>query len=102
MAKTNGPNKSQAIRDYFKVNKKAKTSEVIDALAKKGITVTVGLVNNVKSKHNKRGRVVKRAVAQGNIGIPEIKAALALLKLTGNMAAASEALAAAQEIKEIV
>src|SRR5208282_1774405 len=40
MAKTNGVNKSQAIRDYFKSNKKAKTHEVIAALAKNGITVT--------------------------------------------------------------
>jgi hypothetical protein len=46
--------------------------------------------------------VVKKAVAKGNIGIPEIKAALALLKLTGSVAAATEALAAAQEIREIV
>ena len=46
--------------------------------------------------------MVKKAVAKGNIGIPEIKAALALLKLTGNVAAATEALAAAQEIREIV
>ena len=45
-------NKSQAIRDYFKANKKAKTQEVIDTLAKKGITVTPNLVTTVKSKHN--------------------------------------------------
>ena len=54
MAKSIGPNKSQAIRDYYKANKKAKTAEVIDALAKKGITVTSNLVTTVKSKHNKR------------------------------------------------
>ena len=40
MAKTNGVNKSQAIRDFFKANKKAKTQEVVAALAKQGITVT--------------------------------------------------------------
>jgi hypothetical protein len=102
MAKTNGLNKSQAIRDYFKLNKKAKSSEVVEALGKKGITVSANLVTTVKSKHVKRRRVVRKAVAKGNIGIPEIKAALGLLKLTGNFAAAREALAAAQEIKEIV
>ena len=53
-------NKSQAIRDYFKANPKAKAQEVVDALAKKGITVTVGLVNNVKSTHNKK-QAAKRA-----------------------------------------
>jgi hypothetical protein len=43
-------NKSQAIRDHFKVNPKAKAQEVVDALASHGITVTAGLVRIVKSK----------------------------------------------------
>ena len=54
-------NRSQAIRDYYKLNPKAKTSEVIDALAKKGITVTTGLVTNVKSTHNKKHAARKAA-----------------------------------------
>ena len=53
-------NRSQAIRDYYTANPKAKTQEVVDALAKKGITVTVGLVTNVKSTHNKK-QAAKRA-----------------------------------------
>ena len=52
-------NKSQAIRDYLKANKKAKAQEVVDALAREGITVSVGLVTNVKSKSKKRRRAVK-------------------------------------------
>ena len=100
--KTNGVNKSEAIRDYFKSHKTAKTSEVVDALAKKGITVTANLVTTVKAKHKKRRRVVKNAVATGGIGIPEIKAALAFIKLTGSVAAAKQALAVAQEIRAIV
>ena len=102
MAKTNGVNKSQAIRDYFKANKKAKTQEVIDALAKKGITVTPNLVTTVKSKHNTRRRAVRKVVAKGGVGIPEVKAALAFIKLTGSVKAAKQALAVAQEIREIV
>jgi len=39
MAEKPEVNKSQAIRDVFKANPKATTQEVIDALAKKGITV---------------------------------------------------------------
>ena len=77
-------NKSQAIRDYFKANKKAKTSEVVDALAKKGITVTANLVTTVKSKHNTRRKAVRTVVAKGGVGIPEVKAALAFIKLTGS------------------
>ena len=101
MAKSEA-NKSQAIRDYFKANKKAKTREVIDALGKKGLTVTANLVTTVKSKHNKRQRSVRKVVAKGGVGIPEVKAALAFIKLTGSVKAATQALAVAQEIREIV
>ena len=102
MARTNGVNKSQSIRDYYKAHPKAKTSEVIDALAKERITVSANLVTTVKSKHNTRRRAVKKVVAKGGVGVPEIKAALALIKLTGSLKAATQALAVAQEIREIV
>ncbi|MGO9112483.1 MAG: hypothetical protein ACLP9L_24900 [Thermoguttaceae bacterium] len=102
MAKTNGVNKSHAIREYFKANPKAKAQDVVDALAKKGIMTTANYVSNLKATHNKRRQVVKKAVAKGEIGIPEIKAALAFIKLTGSVAAATQALAVAQEIREIV
>ncbi len=95
-------NKSQAIRDHFKTDKKAKTQEVIDALGKKGITVTANLVTTVKSKHNKRRRAVRKVVAKGGVGIPEVKAALAFIKLTGGITAAKKALEVAQEIRAIV
>ncbi len=102
MAKSTGPNKSQAIRDYYKANKKAKTAEVIDALAKKGITVTSNLVTTVKSKHNKRRRAKRTIVAKAGIGIPEVKAALAFIKEVGSVSLARRALTAAEEIKKIV
>ena len=54
-------NKSEAIRNYYKSNPKAKTKEVVDALAKQGITVTTGLVTNVKSTHNKKQAAKKAA-----------------------------------------
>ena len=98
-------NKSQAIRDYLKANRKATAQDVVDALAKKGMTVTVGLVTNAKSKSKKRRRAVKQvvaAVAPTGIGIPEIKAAFAFLKATGSVAMARQALAAALEIKKVV
>jgi hypothetical protein len=105
MAKTPEVNKSQAIRDYLKANRKAKAPEVVDALAKQGITVTIGLVNNVKSKGKKRRKKVKEvvaAIAPTGIGVSEIKAGLSFIKTVGSVEAAKQALAAAIEIKKIV
>ena len=95
-------NKTKAVKEYLKVNRKAKNQEVVNALAKKGITITANYVGNIKATHNKRGRAVRKVVAKGGIGIPELKAALAFLKVTKNYAAANKALAVAQEIREIV
>ena len=102
MAKVPEVNKTQAVSDYFKAHKKAKNVEVVEALAKKGITITANYVGNIKSTHNKRGRAVRKVVAKGGVGIPEVKAALAFLKLVGSVAAAKHALEVAQEIREIV
>jgi len=95
-------NKSQAVREFFKTNRKAKNQEVVEALAKKGITVSANYVGNIKSTHNKRRRAIRKVVAKGGVGIPEVKAALVFLKVTGSVAAAKAALAVAQEIREIV
>ncbi len=97
-----GMNKSQAIRDYLKANKQAKAQEVVDALAQQGIETTVNYVMNLKSKRKTRRRAVKQVVAEGVVGIPEIKAAFAFLKAVGSVAAAKQSLAAAVEIKKIV
>ncbi len=102
MAKSQKPNKSQAVREYLKANPKAKNQAVVDALAKKGIAITTAYVSNIKTTHNTRQRAVRKVVAKGGVGIPELKAALALLKLTKSMPAATQALAVAQEIREVV
>jgi hypothetical protein len=102
MAKKNGVNKSHAVREYLKANRKAKNQEVVEALAKKGIKITANYVGNIKTKHNIRRRAVRKVVAKGGVGIPEVKAALAFIKTTGSIAAAKQALAVAQEIREIV
>jgi hypothetical protein len=102
MAKTNGVNKTKAVREYFKAHKKARNAEVVEAMAKQGITITANYVGNIKAKHNKRRQAVKKVVAKGGVGIPEVKAALAFIKLTGGLAAAKKALEVAQEIRAIV
>jgi hypothetical protein len=101
MAKS-GVNKTQAVRDYLKGKKKARNQEVVEALAKKGITITANYVGNIKATHNKRRRATRKIVAKGGVGIPEVKAALAFLKVTKSVAAAKQALAVAEEIREIV
>jgi ribosomal protein L17 len=105
-AKTSGVNKTQVVRDYLKANKKAKAQEVADALAEQGIAVTVGYVRTIRAKSKRRRRavqaVVENVVAEGGVGVPEIKAAFAFLKATGGEARAKQALAAALEIKKIV
>ena len=102
MAKKNEVTKSHAVREYLKANPKAKNQGVVDALAKKGIAITASYVGNIKASHNKRQQARRKVVATGGVGIPEIKAALAFLKVTGSVAAATQALKVSQEIREIV
>ena len=68
----------------------------------KGIETTANYVSNLKTKHNTRRKAVRKVVAKGGVGIPEVKAALALIKVTGSFKAATQAQAVAQEIREIV
>jgi hypothetical protein len=102
MAKKSEVNKSQAVREFLKANRKAKNQEVVAALAQKGITITANYVGNIKATSNKRRRAMRNVAAKGGIGIPEVKAALAFLKVMGSIAAANKALAVAQEIRAIV
>ena len=102
MAKKEKVNKTHAVKEYLKANRKAKNQEVVDALAKKGIEISANYVANIKATSNKRRRAARKVVAKGGVGIPEVKAALAFLKVTGSVAAATQALAVAQEIREIV
>ena len=102
MAKNEKVNKTQAVKVYLKANPKAKNQAVVDALAKKGITISANYVAAIKTTHNKRRQATRNVVAKGGVGIPEVKAALAFLKVMGSVAKATQALAVAQEIREIV
>lgn len=102
MAKKQKVNKTEAVKEYLKANPKAKNQAVVEAMAKKGITLTANYVATIKTTHNRRRKATRKVVAKGGVGIPEVKAALTFLKLTGSVAAATKALAVAQEIREIV
>ena len=95
-------NKTHAVKEYLKANKKAKNQEVVDALAKKGIQISANYVATIKTTSNKRRRAARKVVAKGGVGLLEVKAALVFLRVTGSVKAATKALAVAQEIREIV
>ena len=50
MAKKPELSKPQAVAEYLKANPQAKPAEIVDAMAKKGITITRGHAANIKSK----------------------------------------------------
>ena len=103
MAKKQGPSKSQAVRNYLKTHRKAANKEISEALAKQGVKVSPNHVANIKTKTKTRHKAARAVVSRRGLGIPEVKAALALLKeCHGNMAEANAALAAAQEIRQLV
>ena len=105
MAEKPKVNKTKAVKDYMKAHPGAQNKEIAESLTKSGIKVTPNYVASIKGKMKTRRKKVKRAVktvvASRGVGIPEIKAALACLKICGNVAAAKEALAAAEEIKKM-
>ena len=103
MAKREGPSKSQAVRNYLKTHHTAANKEVSEALAKQGVVVSPNHVANIKAKTKTRHKAARAVVSRRGLGIPEVKAALALLKVChGSIAGANAALAAAQEIREMV
>jgi hypothetical protein len=105
MARTEG-SKTKAVREYLQQHRNAKSNEVVEALKAQGITISTSLVRNIKFKSKRRRRAVKQVVenvvAEGGVGVPEIKAAFAFLKAAGSVAVAKQALAAAVEIKKVV
>jgi hypothetical protein len=106
MAKKGAVSKTRAVLDYIKAHPGVGNKEIAEALTKEGITINAGHVSTIKTQSKKRRRakrkVVKAVVAKTGIGIPEIKAGLALLKVCGTVSAAKEALVAAEEIKKAV
>jgi hypothetical protein len=103
MAKTQGPSKAQADRNYLKTHHKATNKEVSEALAKQKVAVSPNHVANIKAKTKTRHKAARAVVSRRGLGIPEVKAALALLKeCHGSIPAANAALAAAQEIRALV
>ena len=106
MAEKQKVNKPQSVKDFLKANPGMKNKEVAESLTKSGIKVSPNYVASIKGKMKTRRKKVKRAVkavvATRGVGIPEIKAAFALMKLAGGVKEANAALAAAKEIKDMI
>jgi hypothetical protein len=103
MAKERKVNKTQTVLDYLKTHPGIGNKEVAEALTKQGIKISPAHVASIKVKSKTRRKAARAVVSRRGLGIPEVKAALALLKeCDGSMAAANAALAAAEEIRELV
>jgi hypothetical protein len=86
--------KSQAIRDYLAANKKAKASEVVSALAEKGITISPTAVYNLKARR-KMSKRRSKAEANGQVvglSIDHLLAAKKLVDTVGGVQQAREAI----------
>jgi hypothetical protein len=102
MAKKRRRNKSQAIRDFLSTSPQSTPSEIVAALAEKGIRVTSSLASNVKytssntrrrkgAKKSVRRRIVRRGAA-GALSADDIMAAKELADQLGGIAEARRAL----------
>ena len=67
MANTTTISKAQAVRDYFQKHPKAKTQEVVKALAEQDIEVKANYVRTVKS-HKKKPKRKRKPTAKGPAG----------------------------------
>ncbi len=98
--------KSHAVREYMKAHPQAKPSEIVVALWQQGIEISRAYVSIIRGNSKKRRRARRRAVNEvvekRGVGIPEIKAALGLIKVCGGLAEAKEALAAAEQIRKVM
>jgi arginine repressor len=92
-------NKTKTIKEFLRTHHGMQNKKVAEALTKQGIPVNASYVAAVKTQMKAKRKAVKTMATERGVGLPEIKAAISLLKLTDGLAAAREALAAAQEIR---
>ena len=70
MAKKQKVNKTQAVKEYLKANPTAKNQAVVEAMAKKGITLTANYVATIKTQIKKARTAKKAAVAKPVAAVP--------------------------------
>ncbi len=121
--KSGGPNKSQAIRDYYAAHPDAKPKEIAAELKKAGIDVSAAFISTIrstsmgKSKKKKTGKSAGRPVGRpasgrspgrpaasskksGNISIESLIKAKALVKELGGIDNVMTTLAALKRLAD--
>jgi 3-methyladenine DNA glycosylase Tag len=83
--KSGGPNKSQAIREYYAAHPNAKPKEISAELKKQGIDVTPAFISTIRSTSmGKKKKTVKTASAKAAPKAASVKAS-APAKSTSNI-----------------
>lgn len=117
--KTSGPNKSQAIREYYEAHPDAKPKAIVEALAAKGVVVTPAFVSTIKSTSINKGAKpaakgkrgpkpgasvkapkVAAAKSTGGVSIDTLIKAKSLVKELGGIDSAMSALAALKRLAD--
>lgn len=89
--------RSQSVRDYLHKNPQATVKEVVEALAKDGMKVSVGLVNVLKYKKARKRRVLHKASKQG----VDIKQLIAVKKLIDELGGMEQMRFAMQALEQL-
>jgi len=98
--KSAGPNKSQAIRDYYAAHPSAKPKEIAAELKKQGVDVTPAFISTIRSTTMKKK---KKTTKTASVKPASVKsAAKSPVKATGSVALSIESLLKAKGlVKEL-
>lgn len=105
--KTGGPNKSQAIRDYYAANPEAKPKQVVEALAAQGIDVSPAFVSTIKSTSKgdkpatRRGPRASKSTRGAVAALPAPRAAASSNKRSDQTISIDNLLKAKDLVKEL-
>ena len=90
--KTNGANKSVAIREYKASNPSAGPSEIAKALDASGISVTAAFVSTVLSNDRRKSRIGTHRSGSNDASVESLIQAKKLVEQLGGIAPAKAAL----------
>ena len=97
--------KSEAVRNYIAAHPDAKPKEIYEALTKKGVKLSLALVNAIKysSKSGSRKKTARRKKASkkssGSISLTELIAAKELVESMGGTERVREALSVLDQLR---
>ncbi len=101
MGKKRTVNKSAEIRGYLEENPNAGPTEIVEALAQKGVEVTPSFVSNIKSKTKSGLGPRRRGRAGGSSGVTSVNALVGAKKLIDQMGGIDQAQHALDVLKKL-